>query len=188
MDAIGSSADVSGFMRESFGEFWTLSISPEEALTRLGAAMLAGFIIGIDREWRRRPAGLRTHMLVSLASAAFTIMSFEIYAGLQANGGDVSGADPLRLLEAITAAVAFLAAGTIMQRGGGVEGITTGAGLWLSGALGMACGQAMYAFAAVAAILTFIVLSLVGVAEIWFHKTAGTEDRDRGDDKGRLPP
>jgi len=138
-------------------QIWALEIAPWDAAARLGGALLCGFAIGVDREWRQRPAGLRTTMLVGLASAVFTIMALDMYAAIQAAEDDAAS-DPLRLLEAITAGVAFLAAGTIIMRSGEVHGLTTGASLWLSGALGMACGQAMFGLAAVATVLALIVL------------------------------
>lgn len=122
---------------------WILQIGLGDAALRLGAALLCGGVIGIDREQQKRSAGLRTHMLVSLAAALFTIIAFQIYAEVQALDENVS-ADPLRLLEAITAGVAFLAAGSIFRRSDSVEGLTTGSGLWLSGALGMACGRGYF--------------------------------------------
>jgi len=99
-------------------------------------------------------------MLVALAAALFTMIAFQIYAEVQIPG-ERTIADPLRLLEAITAGVAFLAAGAIIRRGEAVTGITTGSGLWLSGALGMACGKGLYGLAFLGAVLAVIVLGLV---------------------------
>ena len=151
-------------------QLWSLSIGPGDAAFRLGAALFCGFVLGVDREWRQRPAGLRTHMLVSLASAVFTIIAFEIFERVRGLEPDAT-ADPLRLLEAITAGVAFLAAGTIIRRSGEIEGLTTGAGLWLSGAIGMACGQGLYGLATVAAVLAFAVLTILRRVEGWLHRS-----------------
>ena len=150
---------------------WSLSISPEETLLRLGAALACGLVIGFDREWRGRPAGLRTHMLVSLAAATFTIVAFDIYDTLRSLE-EQTAADPLRLLEAITAGVAFLAAGTIIRHSGEIHGLTTGAGLWLSGALGMACGAALYGLAGLATLLAFFVLAVLRQVEHWLRGDA----------------
>lgn len=103
-------------------------------------------------------------MLVALAAALFTIIAFQIYAEIQVPGQRTI-ADPLRLLEAITAGVAFLAAGAIIRRGEGVAGITTGSGLWLSGALGMAAGRGYYGLAFLGAVLAIVVLALVRAVE-----------------------
>lgn len=125
-------------------------------LLRLGCACILGFLIGIDREIRRRPAGLRTHMLVSLAAATFTLTAIEITAAF----GTLEGVqiDPLRVVEAITAGVAFLAAGMIIQARGKVIGLTTGAGMWLAGAIGLACGAGMLTLALAATFLVLLIL------------------------------
>ena len=143
---------------------WGLELAFPDAALRLVAALACGGAIGLEREWRRRPAGLRTHMLVALASALFTIIAFQIYAEVQ-EPGERTIADPLRLLEAITAGVAFLAAGAIIRRGEGVTGITTGGGLWLSGALGMACGKGFYGLAFLGTFLAVVVLAVVHLVE-----------------------
>jgi putative Mg2+ transporter-C (MgtC) family protein len=132
---------------------------------RLFVSAVLGAVIGIDREWRSRPAGLRTHMLTALAAALFTVLAFEIvYSDILSH--ENTRADPIRVIEAVTAGVAFLAAGTIIRgRGGGVHGLTTGAGMWLAGALGVAAGLGYIAIAALAAIFGFVVISLLGWAE-----------------------
>src|SRR5512143_1385199 len=106
---------------------------------RLLCAALFGALIGFEREWRKRPAGLRTHILVCVAAATFVILTIEI-AHAPIFGRDSITMDPLRVVEAVTAGVAFLAAGTIMVARGQVRGLTTGAGMWLAGAVGLACG------------------------------------------------
>ena len=141
---------------QEMDRLWNLSIPLSDALVRLGAALLVGFAIGLDREWRNRPAGLRTHMMVSLAAAVFTLVAFDIDALVLERDGGVT--DPLRLLEAITAGVAFLAAGNIIRSGAGVEGLTTAAGLWLAGAMGLACGRGLFGLAALATVLAVFVL------------------------------
>lgn len=149
---------------EDLSWYWGLYLGVGDTVLRLLAALVCGAAIGIEREQKKRPAGLRTHMLVALASALFTIIAFQIYAEVQATEDDVNS-DPLRLLEAITAGVAFLAAGAIFRGGDGIHGITTGGSLWLAGALGMACGQAFYGLAFIGAGLGLIVLAVVRVFE-----------------------
>ena len=95
-------------------EAWSADIAFTEALLRLSVAMGLSGLIGFEREITGRAAGLRTHMLVGLAAALFTIIAFEMFAWVR-QLEDSSGADPLRLLEAITAGVAFLAAGSIFE-------------------------------------------------------------------------
>jgi putative Mg2+ transporter-C (MgtC) family protein len=131
-----------------------------EIALRLGLASLFGAVVGFEREIRDRPAGLRTHMLISLAAAIFTIIAFEIFYAVRSES-PVANIDPLRLVEAVTAGVAFLAAGTILRSGGKVHGLTTGASMWLAGALGMACGLGYYTIALIGGVLTILILAIV---------------------------
>lgn len=131
----------------------------EIAFRLMLATLLAG-VLGWDREEKERPAGLRTYMLVALASAVFTVLTFEIYETISAKhpGGN---SDPIRIIEAVTAGVAFLAAGTIIQGRDSVRGLTTGAGMWMAGALGVAVGAGHYLLAIFAALLSFVILRFV---------------------------
>lgn len=132
----------------------------EIALRLALAAALAG-VLGFEREVAGRPAGLRTHMLVSLAAATFTIGALELLHwtdGLQESSAKV---DPARALEAITAGVAFLAAGTIIRSGKNTHGLTTGAGMWLAGSIGLVTGIGLYAFAIIASLIGLIILSIL---------------------------
>lgn len=139
------------------------------ALSRLSAALLCGGLIGLDRELHRRPAGLRTHMLVALASALFTILTFEIVASVDMQG-EALGVDPVRVVEALTAGVAFLAAGTILVNKGDVKGLTTGASLWLAGAAGLATGMGLYWLAYAVTIAALVVLIVMELAKIAISK------------------
>jgi len=131
---------------------------PESTIAlRLVVAALLGALIGLEREMRDRPAGLRTHMLTSLAAAVFTILTFEIRETLVAKDGQ-SSSDPIRIIEAVTAGVAFLAGGAILRSGGNVQGLTTGAGMWLAGAIGVSCGAGLYTIAAMATVLSALIL------------------------------
>lgn len=123
------------------------------------ATLLAG-LLGWDREEQARPAGLRTYMLVALAAAVFTVITFEIYETVRRSQVEAN-ADPIRIIEAVTAGVAFLAAGVIIQGRNSVRGLTTGAGMWMAGALGVAAGTGNYVLAIVAALLALGVLKLV---------------------------
>lgn len=136
-----------------------------EIVMRLILACLFGAAIGIDREFRNQPAGLRTHTLTALAAAAFTIMAFEIFHLVRGLEGSRATADPIRAIEAVTAGVAFLAAGGIFRSEGGVRGLTTGAAMWLAGAIGVACGIGYLQIALAATILALMVLVLLGLLE-----------------------
>jgi len=140
------------------------ALAPAAAVARLAAALLCGGLIGVDRELHHRPAGLRTHMLVSLASALFTILTFEIVAGVS-SGNAALGVDPVRVVEALTAGVAFLAAGTIIVNQGDVRGLTTGASLWLAGAAGLATGMGLYWLAYLVTLAALAVLAVMQVVK-----------------------
>ena len=143
-----------------------------ETSLRVVMAVIAGSLIGLDRELRNKPAGLRTHILISLAAALFTLITFELHH--QFTGEDASRtADPVRIIEAVTAGVAFLAAGAIIQSRGSVHGLTTGANMWLAGALGVACGAGYYFLATIGTV--FAVIVLVVLAKLEGRLTARSE-------------
>ena len=139
------------------------AIPPLQALLRLIIAAVFGALVGFDRELRNKPAGLRTHILIALASAVFTIITFELHYEVTVR--EHATADPLRIIEAVTAGVAFLAAGAIIQSRGNVHGLTTGANMWLAGALGVASGAGYYALATMGAVFALIVVTVVGRME-----------------------
>jgi len=135
-----------------------------EILMRLLVAALLGAILGIEREWRDHSAGLRTHMLTAIAAALYTVLAIEIIHS-DVMRGDTTQADPVRVLEAVTAGVAFLAAGAIIQARGRVRNLTTGAGMWLAGALGVAAGFGYVAFGLAGALLGFLVIAVLRMLE-----------------------
>jgi len=139
---------------------------------RLVVAALLGAVIGIEREWRKRPAGLRTHMLTSLAAAVFTVLTAEILHS-ELFESEKAQADPIRVIEAVTAGVAFLAAGAIIRNSGGVKGLTTGAAMWLAGSIGVAAGLGQFAIGAIAAALGLIVMYGIGKLEVAAEEPKG---------------
>ena len=128
------------------------------AFIRILAAILLAGLIGAEREWRSKPAGLRTHMLVSLAACLYVTVGRELVAVDFGGQEALMRFDPLHLIEAVTAGVAFLVAGIIITSGGKVENVTTGASLWLAGAIGLACGAGLIPLAALATLAVLIVL------------------------------
>ena len=143
-------------------------------LIRLMIAGILGAVIGFEREKRNGSAGLRTHILIAVAACLFTTMAFEI---MYISDPETQSPDPIRAVEAVTAGIAFLGAGAIFQQRGAVQGLTTGAGMWLAGALGVACAIGYYLVAIVVAIFTVIVL---GALRSLSHKVLGdhsTEDQ-----------
>ena len=136
--------------------------------TRLLVAAVLGALIGIEREVRNRPAGLRTHMLVAVAAAAFTLVTFEIYHEMVELNAEIARLDPIRVIEAVTAGVAFLAAGAIIRSGGAIKGLTTGAGLWMAGAIGVSAGAGFFSVAVLATVLVLVITILLGKVEARF--------------------
>lgn len=132
-------------------------------LRLVGAALLCG-VIGYERERRDHAAGLRTNMLVGFAAAAFGLLAIGL---IEEFDRDTIRIDPLRLVEAITSGVAFLAAGLIVFARGRVHGLTTGASVWLSAATGLAVGLGHWLIAVVAAAGGFVILSVVSRLETW---------------------
>ncbi len=127
-----------------------------EALARLALAAGLGGAIGIERELRDRYAGLRTHLLVSLGSALFTIVSAYAWTGFKFGNG--VNYDPTRIAAQIVTGIGFLGAGAIMRQGISVHGLTTAATLWMAAAVGMTAATGFYSVAALATGVTVIVL------------------------------
>jgi putative Mg2+ transporter-C (MgtC) family protein len=127
-------------------------------LIRLLVAAVLGGMIGWERGAEAgTAAGLRTHILIAMAAALFTTLAFEIYH--EALAGGSNNPDPIRAIEAVTAGIAFLGAGAIFQQRGSVQGLTTGAGMWLAGAVGVTAAQGYYLIALVVAVFAVIVLA-----------------------------
>lgn len=141
----------------------TQGASVTEVALRLSVAVAVGGIIGWDRQRQDKPAGIRTHMLVALGSASFTLLGFEVGAHLSPRTGD--GFDPTRVLQGVIGGIGFLGAGAIIQNRGQVSGITTAASVWVAGALGAAAGVGAYVLAVATALFAFVVLTLVGRGE-----------------------
>jgi putative Mg2+ transporter-C (MgtC) family protein len=129
-----------------------------DAFLRLLFACALGGLIGFERELRDREAGVRTHLLVSLGSALFTIVSAYGFHEFLTNGGNVVRADPSRIAAQIVTGIGFLGAGAIIREGLSVRGLTTAATLWVVAAIGMACGAGYYWPAAATTLLTLLAL------------------------------
>lgn len=149
--------DIANDLTGSFSE-----VPMGVATARLTVAIVLGGLIGYEREMHAKAAGLRTHMLISMAACLFVIVAQEIAVMPFATDGE-KRVDPLRLIEAVTAGVAFLAAGAIFTQGAKVHNLTTGAGMWLAGAVGLACGAGQIPLAMVATAISLAVLWLLGL-------------------------
>jgi putative Mg2+ transporter-C (MgtC) family protein len=116
---------------------------------RLLVAVVIGALVGYEREWAGKPAGLRTHGMVSLGAALFAVVS--LY-------GFGSEGDPARVAAQIVPGIGFLGAGAILHQRGSVHGLTTAASLWVTAALGLAAGVGMIVTALGTTILVFLLL------------------------------
>src|SRR6266498_2258205 len=129
-----------------------------EALLRLAVAAALGGAVGIERELREREAGFRTHMLVSVGSALFTLASAYGFRDFLVHGGSVVRADPTRIAAQIVTGIGFLGAGAIIRQGLSVRGLTTAATLWVVAAIGLATGAGYYSAAAITTGLVLVSL------------------------------
>jgi putative Mg2+ transporter-C (MgtC) family protein len=136
----------------------------DEALLRLALAAVLGGAIGVERELREREAGLRTHLLVSLGSALFTIVSAYGFHAFLTSGQSVVRADPTRIAAQIVTGIGFLGAGAIIRQGLSVRGLTTAATLWVVAAVGLASGAGYYSAAALTTGLVLIALYPLRIA------------------------
>jgi putative Mg2+ transporter-C (MgtC) family protein len=149
-------------------------------LIRLLIAALLGGIIGYEREAHSIAAGLRTHILIAMAAALFTSLAFEIFHNALEGGSE--NPDPIRAVEAVTAGIAFLGAGAIFQQRGSVQGLTTGAGMWLAGAVGVCVALGYYLIAATVALFAVVVLAAL---RAFAHRVVGgKENHETKDEQG----
>src|SRR6059058_5876004 len=133
---------------------WTLSL-------RLGVAALAGLTLGFERELRARAAGIRTHSLVAVGAALFTIAGAYGFSDIP-HGPNI---DPARIAAQVASGVGFLGAGAIMRQGIGVRGLTTAATLWLAAAIGVTSGAGAYPAVAVGTVMVLIALVVLRLAK-----------------------
>src|SRR3989338_5781006 len=142
-----------------------------EIIGQLAMALGLGFTIGFERNIAHKTAGMRTFALVSMGAALFTIVSR--LAFLQFSG---SAVDPTRIVAQIVVGIGFLAGGVIIFNHRQVQGLTTSAGLWVSGGIGMAVGFGLYLVAGAATFLTLFILVALSFIE---RRVVGEADEDR---------
>ncbi len=128
-----------------------------ELAVRLAAGLVLGAIIGFERELHRQPAGFRTHSLVALGAALFTIVSAYGFSGPLV--------DPTRIAAQIVSGIGFIGAGTILQYRGNIRGLTTAASLWSVAAIGTAAGAGLVVMAIIGTMLILVVLALLDRVE-----------------------
>lgn len=129
-------------------------------LIKIGVSVLAGGLIGFEREFRDRAAGLRTLIFICLGSTAFTILSYRL----------AGGHDPTRIAANIITGIGFLGAGTILQDRGRVMGLTTAATIWFTAALGMVIGGGHYVLTVMLLSASLVVLWFFPMVERWISR------------------
>ena len=134
------------------------SLNWDESLLRLALAAVLGGLIGVERELREREAGLRTHLLVALGSALFTIVGAYGFDAFLNTGASVVRADPTRIAAQIVTGIGFPGAGAIIRQGLSVRGLTTAATLWVVAAVGLAAGAGYYSVAVITTAIVLIAL------------------------------
>jgi putative Mg2+ transporter-C (MgtC) family protein len=132
-----------------------------KTMVRLTLAAILGGIIGLERELKRKPAGLRTNMFICFGSAMFTALSTDLAAAW--------GGDHTRIAAQIIPGIGFIGAGSILHAKGGVSGLTTAATLFVVASIGMACGGGLYLPAIFATMLIYLALHLLGLLERRFN-------------------
>jgi putative Mg2+ transporter-C (MgtC) family protein len=130
-----------------------MAIDPNDLAVafRLLLAAILGALIGLEREIHDHPAGMRTHLLVSLGSAGFTALSIYAFPS--------PGADPARVAAQIVTGIGFLGAGAILKQGVTIHGLTTAASLWVAAAVGMAAGAGAW--------VTALTISVIAIVSLW---------------------
>lgn len=152
-------------------ELWNnyINIAPGigQVALRLSCAMIVGIVIGLEREYTHRPAGLRTHILVALGACVVSVTGEILFSQYNALG---AMPDPARLSAQVITGVGFLGAGTIMKEGVNVKGLTTAASVWVVACLGIASGFGYYALALLGTVFIFITLTVVeGLQHRFIH-------------------
>ncbi|WP_404308437.1 MgtC/SapB family protein [Neorhodopirellula lusitana] len=141
-------------------------------ITTVGIAACLGAILGIEREIRGKPAGLRTHIFVCAGSALMMILGHEIIEQFRMNEpSDVLRSDPIRVLQSIVVGISFLGAGTIVHdHHEGVEGLTTAATIYLTAGIGVATSVNRVGLAVAVTVSAFCILIIIGFIERRVHR------------------
>jgi putative Mg2+ transporter-C (MgtC) family protein len=153
-----------------------------EALGRLGAALIVGALIGLERERKNRPAGFRTMILISLGSAGFMVAGVEAIADFEGHTGQ---AEISRILQGLMSGIGFLGAGAVIQNKKAVRGLTTAAAVWVTAAIGAMCGLGHFMMALLLGGMALFTLVVLEVVEDRYFPDR-TDERDEGIGPSRL--
>ena len=158
--------------QQFFETFINMEPGIDQIALRLACAMVIGIVIGLEREFTHRPAGLRTHILVILGACVISVTG-EILFHQYLKAGATP--DPARLSAQVITGVGFLGAGTIMKEGVNVKGLTTAASVWAVACLGIACGFGYYFLALLGMVCIMITLTII---EKWQHRLIPDHNSD----------
>lgn len=142
-----------------------------EIILRLAVAVGLGMLIGVERLFVHKEAGMKTYALVSMGSAIFIIISEMILVKY----GDASGFDPSRIASQIIVGIGFFGAGSIILQGNKLLGLTTAGGFWVAAGIGMATGFGFYGIAVISTIFALFVLTVVNILERPIRKMSGDD-------------
>jgi len=154
---------------ESLSSYWSAELVAANILIfmNLFGALLLGLLVGYERTYRGRAAGMRTYGLVCMASAALTVVSGYPEFWYGGNNAASSGIDPTRTIQGIVTGIGFLGAGVIMKEGFTISGLTTAASIWAASAIGIMVGMGFYAASMLLALLSAACMMWVTKIEAW---------------------
>jgi putative Mg2+ transporter-C (MgtC) family protein len=152
-------------------------LSFTEMIVRLALAAVGGALVGLERQIRDKPAGLRTNMLVGLGAAGFVLTAIAT-TQISAPDGRQLSFDPTRILQGIVGGIGFLGAGAILHSRGNVHGITTAAAMWVVAAVGAACGFGQFNLAAAMVAACLVALYPLGYLENRLERRS-LQDKDK---------
>jgi putative Mg2+ transporter-C (MgtC) family protein len=158
---------------ENFFDVATVSI-----ILRLSVALILGMLIGVERVWAHKTAGMRTYALVSMGSALFIIIS-EMIAFKYVTLG---GFDASRIASQVIVGIGFLGAGSIMLQGSRISGLTTASGFWVTAGIGMAVGFGLFDLAFITTILTLFIFVVLWFVEEKLKKSKYFNEKDNPED------
>lgn len=149
-------------------------MSDVELIERLLLAAVLGGVLGFEREWRQKNAGLKTNTLIAMGSALFTLMSIDLSVS--------AGGDATRVASQIVTGIGFLGAGAIIRTQDGIRGLTTAAMIWVNAAIGVAVGGGEYRLAVIATGVTLLVLFVMAPLEQYMDRRLKNRPRNSDDD------
>jgi putative Mg2+ transporter-C (MgtC) family protein len=146
----------------------------------LAIALVFGALVGWEREHKARPAGLRTHILVALGAAGFTLVAMQMIEDFLVTPGTPLPIDPAKIIAGIVGGVGFLGAGSIFRsKGGGVEGMTTAAGIWVVASVGVAAGAGYYVLSGLLVCFSLFTLQALRYVSARIEEQAENDKPDR---------